>query len=102
MLGFCLIGFILGSLTAVILSPIGIIYQFIKVLMLLFGGLCCSKGVREDDDSLFDSMYSKSNYMSLETGQQTHSHNLTQLLETENTVRNAQSKASPSYDRGLN
>ena len=69
MLGFCLIGLILGVLASAILAPIGILYQFFKVLILLCGGLCCSKGVREDDnDSLYDSMYSKSNYMSLETG----------------------------------
>ena len=50
LLGFAILGVIGGTLVSALLSPIGVVFQVLKVLWLLTRALFCRDGIRDDDD----------------------------------------------------
>ena len=58
LMGFSILGLLVGMLFSPIFGTAGIIYQICQVLILLARGLCSSREVREEDD--FNVLESKS------------------------------------------
>ena len=71
LLGFSLLGLLAGLLIVPILTPIGILYQILKVTILLIKGLCGGTREIQDEQNLsdFDSP-TKSPYQTLPSSQQ--------------------------------